>query len=247
MSALPDVPAAGRPRDDGFGTISSIVAAAAFVVVFAAVLVPLLFGSNANACEGSSSAGQPAPSKAANAIPRNYLTLYQKAGQQYGIPWNVLAGIGKVESDHGRLKAPGVTSGSNPWGAAGPMQFGIGGAAGNTWGGTPRHPASQHVGMGVDGNGDGWDDVYDPNDAIPAAARYLKTLGAPGDMHKAIWGYNHSEPYIQHVLALAKQYADGGFTVGDDNTAGVTCSPGSMAAPNGIAAKVIAFAKWSAL
>jgi hypothetical protein len=145
VSALPDVPAAGRPRDDGFGTISSIVAAAVFVVVFAAVLVPLLFGSNANACEGSSSAGQPAPSKAANAIPRNYLTLYQKAGQQYGIPWNVLAGIGKVESDHGRLKAPGVTSGSNPWGAAGPMQFGIGGAAGNTWGGTPRHPASQHV------------------------------------------------------------------------------------------------------
>ena len=40
-----------------------------------------------------------------------------------GLPWSVLAGIGKVESDHGRSDAPGVHSGANFAGAEGPMQF----------------------------------------------------------------------------------------------------------------------------
>jgi len=69
----------------------------------------------------------------------------------------VLASIGKVESDQGQSNAPGVRSGANAAGAnaagaAGPMQFGIRGAAGNTWGGAPVHPASQHIdGYGIDG------------------------------------------------------------------------------------------------
>ncbi len=40
-----------------------------------------------------------------------------------GLPWSVLAGIGKVESDHGRANLPGVRSGSNSAGAEGPMQL----------------------------------------------------------------------------------------------------------------------------
>jgi cell wall-associated NlpC family hydrolase len=198
-----------------------------FVVLAMLILMPILHP--ANACTAGA-ATQPGVSKTAqNSIPGNYLKLYQSAGQASGIPWNVLAGIGKVETDHGRLKAAGVTSGANPWGAAGPMQFGIGGAAGNTWGGAPRHPSSQHVGQGVDGNHDGWDDVYDPADAIPAAAGYLKQSGAPKDLHHAIWTYNHSEAYIQHVLGLAKQYGGGGYTVAGDNTAGAPCPAGGAA------------------
>ena len=46
------------------------------------------------------------------------------AGSRYRIPWSVLAGIGKVESDHGRARLPGVRSGSNWAGACGPMQIG---------------------------------------------------------------------------------------------------------------------------
>jgi hypothetical protein len=120
---------------------------------------------------------QPAPTPLAVAtIPARYLTLYQQAGRQYGIAWEILAGIGEVESDNGQSGAPGVHSGANSAGAAGPMQFGIGGAAGNTWGGAPIHPASEQTGgYGIDGDHDGIVDVYDPGDAIPSAARYLYT------------------------------------------------------------------------
>ncbi|HEV2375670.1 MAG TPA: hypothetical protein VGS19_26340, partial [Streptosporangiaceae bacterium] len=100
---------------------------------------------------GTGSAGTPTPSPgrsgaatavqasvtstARNSIPANYLGLYQSIGQRYSVPWAVLAGIGEVETDHGRSTLPGVHSGANSAGAAGPMQIGIGGAAGDTWGG----------------------------------------------------------------------------------------------------------------
>jgi hypothetical protein len=81
-------------------------------------------------------AGQPGPSSAAAAdIPASYLRLYRQAGARYRVPWPVLAAIGKVESDHGRTRLPGVRSGSNWAGACGPMQLGCipGSKAGNAW------------------------------------------------------------------------------------------------------------------
>ena len=80
--------------------------------------------------------GQPTPSRAAVAdIPAGYLRLYRSAGARYRVPWSVLAAIGKVESDHGRVRLPGVRSGSNWAGACGPMQIGCvpGSKAGNSW------------------------------------------------------------------------------------------------------------------
>ena len=94
----------------------------------------LFAGGGGGTCTpGSSrSVAQPGVSAAAaNSIPANYLVWYRKVGQQYGVSWTVLAGIGKVESDHGRTTLPGVHSGANAFGAAGPMQIGIGGAAGD--------------------------------------------------------------------------------------------------------------------
>ena len=68
---------------------------------------------------------QPKPTRAATAdIPRGYLRLYCQAGARYRVPWSVLAAVGKVESDHGRVRLPGVRSGSNWAGACGPMQIG---------------------------------------------------------------------------------------------------------------------------
>jgi hypothetical protein len=142
-------------------------------------------------------ASSPRPSRTARAeIPARYLALYRASARACpGLPWAVLAGIGKVESDHGRSPLPGVRSGWNAAGAAGPMQFGIGkGAAGNAW---------ARYGRGGD--------VYDPHDAIPAAARYLCAAGAPGDLKGAIHAYNHSWAYVRQVLALARRYqASGG-------------------------------------
>ena len=59
---------------------------------------------------------------------------------------------------------------------------------------------------GVDGNGDGRTSPYDPADAIPAAARYLRASGAPGDYRAALFAYNHAEWYVADVLAKAAVY-----------------------------------------
>jgi hypothetical protein len=148
-------------------------------------------------------AGQPRPSRAATAnIPASYLRTYQAAaGRCPGLSWTVLAAIGKVESDHGRVRLPGVRSGWNHAGAAGPMQFGIGvGRAGNAW-----------ARFGRDYDGDGRTSVYDPGDAIPAAARYLCAAGAPRHLDRAIYAYNHSWVYVAKVKAIARRYtAPGG-------------------------------------
>jgi membrane-bound lytic murein transglycosylase B len=140
-------------------------------------------------------AGQPRPSSAAVAdIPASYLRLYRQAGSRYRIPWSVLAAIGKVESDHGRVRLPGVRSGSNWAGACGPMQIGCvpGSKAGNSW---------DRYGHGR---------PHDPAHAIPAAARYLVDHGARRNLDRALFAYNHSWAYVARVKALARRYATRG-------------------------------------
>jgi cell wall-associated NlpC family hydrolase len=187
----------------------------------------LLFAGASGASCGSSAAtlAQPAVStEAANSIPANYLKWFQRVGLQYNVPWIVLAGIGKVESDDGRTPLPGVTKGSNDFGAAGPMQIGIGGASGNQWGGAPVHKASLVVaGVATDEDGDGTASVYDPPDAIAGAAKYLTAHGVQQNAPAAIFAYNHADWYVQEVLSWASTYAAGGFTVADvNNNAGTT-------------------------
>lgn len=155
--------------------------------------------------------GQPSdaiatPSKAAVAdIPGNYLQLYMAAGQRYGLDWSILAGIGSIETNHGRLKAPGVTSGANAFGCCGgPMQFYFVPYSGRLRNGEKN--SSTWGAMSVDGNGDGWKIVWDPQDAIPSAARYLKASGAPGNWQKAIFAYNRAQWYVDDVLSRARRY-----------------------------------------
>jgi membrane-bound lytic murein transglycosylase B len=143
-------------------------------------------------------ASQAPPSVAARAdIPAGYLALYRTAARHCpGLSWSVLAAIGKVESDHGRSHLPGVRSGWNTAGAAGPMQFGIGvGRAGNAW-----------ARYGADFNHNGHPSVYEPGDAIPAAARYLCAAGAPRRLDRALYAYNHSWAYVAKVKTLAARY-----------------------------------------
>jgi cell wall-associated NlpC family hydrolase len=183
--------------------------------------VPILIGTNAffaarAGCSGdqTGTTGQPAAGAKAKSIPADYLSWYHKVGQQYGVPWTILAGIGTVESDNGQTTLPGVHSGSNAFGAAGPMQIGIGGAAGNVWGGAPIHPASEVVaGVATDEDGGPDASVYDPADAIAGAAKYLLTAGVTTDPSAAIFAYNHLQSYVQSVLYYAGAYAGGNFTV----------------------------------
>ena len=130
------------------------------------------------------------------------------------MPWTILAGIGTVESNNGQTTLPGVHSGQNGFGAAGPMQIGIEGASGNTWGGAPIHPASQVVaGVATDEDGDGIANVYDPADAIAGAAKYLLEANVQANPSAAIFAYNHLQSYVQSVLMYAGRYAGGNFSV----------------------------------
>jgi hypothetical protein len=142
---------------------------------------------------GSASGQGAAVSAAARAqIPPEYLRLYERAAERYGLDWPILAGIGRVECDHGRDPDPSCTreGAVNSAGAGGPMQF-----LASTW-----------AVYGVDGDGDGRIDRWDPADAIFAAARYLRASGAPADYPKAILAYNHAGWYVAEVEHWAAIY-----------------------------------------
>jgi Transglycosylase SLT domain len=115
-------------------------------------------------------------------IPPFLLPIYQAAGTAYGIPWQVLAAINEVETDYGRDLS--VSSA----GAEGWMQF---------------LPA-EWVQYGVDANGDGFKDPYNPADAIFAAARYLRAAGGDTNIKAAVYSYNHSQAYVDTVMLRAQ-------------------------------------------
>src|SRR6185437_10906208 len=110
----------------------------------------------------------------------------------YHVPWAVLAGIAKVECDDGQDPDPSCTTegAENYAGAGGPMQF-----LATTW-----------AAYAVDGNGDGRTDRWNPADAIFTAAHYLKANGAPRELERAIYAYNHSAAYVALVLRWAHTY-----------------------------------------
>ncbi|HWE11208.1 MAG TPA: lytic murein transglycosylase [Solirubrobacteraceae bacterium] len=115
-------------------------------------------------------------------IPPFLIPIYQAAGIEYQVPWQVLAAINEIETDYGRNLS--VSSA----GAVGWMQF-----LPSTW-----------KQWGVDANGDGAADPYNPVDAIFTAARYLHAAGASGNLSNAIFAYNHAGWYVQSVLLRAQ-------------------------------------------
>jgi Transglycosylase SLT domain/Peptidase family M23 len=116
------------------------------------------------------------------AIPPFLLPIYQAAGIQYDVPWQVLAAINEIETDYGRNLS--VSSA----GAVGWMQF-----LPSTW-----------KKYAVDATGSGYADPYNPVDAIFTAARYLNAAGASKNLSQAIFAYNHAQWYVQSVLLRAK-------------------------------------------
>jgi transglycosylase-like protein with SLT domain/peptidase M23-like protein len=117
-------------------------------------------------------------------IPPFLLPIYQACGTEYGIPWEVLASINKIET------AFGTNLNISSAGAMGWMQF---------------MPSSWEE-YGLDANGDGRKDPYNPVDAICAAAHYLKVAGGTANLYDAIFAYNHADWYVQEVLLYARAY-----------------------------------------
>ncbi|HZT93550.1 MAG TPA: NlpC/P60 family protein [Gaiellaceae bacterium] len=134
-------------------------------------------------------------------------SIWQAAGSAYGIPWEVLAAINKVETNFGQNLGPSSA------GAVGWMQF-----MPSTW-----------ARWGMDANGDGIADPNNPTDAIFSAARYLAGCGGQFDIKRAVYCYNHSASYVNDVLGLAAVYAQGG---GDSFSSAATLfSSGSALKP----------------
>jgi murein DD-endopeptidase MepM/ murein hydrolase activator NlpD len=116
--------------------------------------------------------------------------LWEQAGSTYGIPWQVLASINKIESNFGQNMGPSSA------GAVGWMQF-----MPSTW-----------LRWGVDADGDGIADPWNATDAIYAAARYLAAAGGQTDIARGVFAYNHADWYVREVLDLAQVYGQGGIT-----------------------------------
>jgi Transglycosylase SLT domain len=130
----------------------------------------------------------PSSTCAAAGVPQILIPIYQRAATAYGLgPQGaaVLAGINEVET------AFGTNLNVSSAGAVGWMQF-----MPETW-----------AGYGVDANGDGVRDPYNPEDAIYAAAGYLSAAGMPADTYGAIYAYNHADWYVAEVLSNASCYA----------------------------------------
>jgi membrane-bound lytic murein transglycosylase B len=172
------------------------------------------------------------------------------------LPWAVLAGIGRIESNHGlfggaatRFSAGGTVTpritgppldgngvaripdsdggrwdGDTTWDrAVGPMQFLPG-----TW-----------RSLGRDGNGDRVADPSNLFDATVSAAAYLCLSGGgdlsdPARLRQAVYGYNHSWPYVDAVLGWARRYQGGvatGPAVPTGSAPTTTAAPGTTGPP----------------
>ncbi len=172
------------------------------------------------AASGGINLSSPTPAAVAD-IPPDYLLLYQEAGLAFDVPWDVLAGIGKVECDHGRDPDPACRheGHTNAAGAGGPMQF-----LATTW--------QQY---GIAANGSSVPDRWNAADAIVSAANFLKQNGAPDKIEQAVFAYNHSDAYVQQVLAWAGLYATTYNATATAPAGGIGASAGSSAAQAAVA------------
>jgi cell wall-associated NlpC family hydrolase len=165
-------------------------------VVVVLVGACLLFALGLAGCVASLPGGVAPPTGAAQAdgpaVPASWELLEVGAAATCpGLPWSVLAAIGRVESDSGRSEEPGVASGANAAGAMGPMQF---------------EPATFARYGTVGPGGVAPPSPYDPVDAVYSAAKLLCADGGgdPSELTAAIADYNHSVVYVEEVVVLAQ-------------------------------------------
>jgi hypothetical protein len=180
--------------------------------------------SIALAFSGSSGcgAGGEAVGALSGRVPGKLVPLYEAAAARYHLGERgpaVLAAINFVETDFGTDVATS-SAGAKGWMAFLPSTFA-------EW--------------GVDGNGDGVTDIFDPADAIYSAANYLHDSGAPGDWHDAIFAYNHADWYVAKVLRYATHFAGGGGETTVES-AGPSCAAAAVA-PNEAVARMLAEAE----
>ncbi|MGI8870440.1 MAG: lytic murein transglycosylase [Mycobacteriales bacterium] len=192
-----------------------------------------------------------------NGIPAVALQAYRSAAYRVGgtypachLPWGILAGIGRVESDHGQF------GGSVPLANGNLSKPIVGFRLDGTVKGFKTVPDTDHGALdgdpvyddavgpmqfmpatwrayGIDADGNGVADPQNLFDATVAAANYLcstgQNLSTPAGQVAAILDYNHSLEYVAMVRSLSKAYMAGlsGTTIPD----GHPVADGPVAAP----------------
>lgn len=184
--------------------VLGIVAIALSSLFAGAIVLAVSFAVLAGGAQGCGTALP--TSKLSSNVPKWLVPIYLQAAARYQLGPRgpgILAGINWEETGFGTNL--GVSSAE----AEGWMQF---------------LPSSWEA-FGVDGNGDGVKDPYNPWDAIFAAARLLRYSGAPGNWHDAIFSYNHADWYVEDVLADARKWSVDGSLEGEGETCGAAGSP----------------------
>jgi hypothetical protein len=181
-------------------------------LVAALLGIAVLLGASAGCSSGEAVGGLSAK------VPQRLVPIYREAAERYGLGAkgpSILAAINWVETGFG------TDLGTSTAGAEGWMQF---------------EPESW-TSYGVDANGDGRKDPDNPWDAIFAAARLLRSDGAPASWRGAIWDYNHADWYVAKVLRFARRFASGAGAA-----QGSACAAAAVA-PNEALAKMLAEAQ----
>jgi len=166
---------------------------------------------------GSAGCGRGSGGGLGSGVPKRLVPIYEQAAARYRLGErgpSILAAINWVETSFGQ------NMGTSSAGAIGWMQF---------------LPSSWQA-FGVDGDGDGKKDAFNPSDAIFAAAHLLRISGAPGDWRAAIYSYNHADWYVAKVFVEATRFSSGSSV----EIAGIGACAAAAVAPNEAVAKMLA-------
>ncbi|WP_026700465.1 lytic transglycosylase domain-containing protein [Salibacterium aidingense] len=149
-------------------------------------------------------------------IPENYIPIYKEAEQAYGVSWEVLAAVHRVETIFSTMDEL-----ESPAGAIGHTQFMPCSFVGWSYDGcggkgdaniseedlTDTDVIEANGGYGVDADGSGEADPYNIEDAVFSTANYLAANGgADGELRKALHQYNQADWYVEEVLSYAEKY-----------------------------------------
>ena len=236
-------PSANHNLPDGTGVPSKAIEAPASVPIPGVIAPGVPAGTADSVIAGVSTSGIPAPALAAY---QRAAQIINSADKSCNISWELLAAIGRVESDHGR-------SGGNVLNAKGVSEPGVYGpelngkhntqAIADTDNGQIDKDTAFDRAVGpmqfipstwqvvkVDADGDGVRNPQDINDAALATAVYLcsgtEHLGNRSGQEAAVYRYNHSHDYVNLVLRIMEAYAAGDYTsVPSGSYAGTLFSP----------------------
>jgi Peptidase family M23/Transglycosylase SLT domain len=211
-------------------TAGLVVLTTPLMVLFGIVVIIGGAGTD-NAAAAGQAVFNPSDQALADISP-GLLTIYIEAASScVGLPWQVVAAIGKVESNHGRfggstVRADGIVSppiigialdGSNGTAIIGDTDKGTydGDAVWDRAVGPMQFIPSSWAIFGVDGNGDGRRDPHNMYDAVPATVKHLCPSGTVGDIEAAVFAYNRSSYYVALVLDWTARYSGPLASVGE--------------------------------